>query len=214
MTHTEWDVAVIGGGASGLAAACAAGQAGAKTVILERGDRVGRKLLATGNGKCNLSNAVAHDLRCYFSQTPDNVRQVLTRCPPEKVLQFFRAIGLLTRTDSEGRIYPYSEQASAVLDVLRTAAESRGVSEQCNFDVQQVRRANGRFLLQSKSGETVTARSVIVACGGPAAPANGGTDAGLTLLRSMGHPVTVLHPSLTPLKTDDKLTRPLKGLRV
>jgi predicted Rossmann fold flavoprotein len=214
MTHSEWDVAVIGGGASGLAAACAAGQAGAKTVILERADRVGRKLLATGNGKCNLSNAAANDLRCYFSETPDAVRQVLTRCPPEKVLQFFRSLGLLTRTDSEGRIYPYSEQASAVLDVLRTAAEVRGVAEACNFDVQQIRRTNGRFLLQSKTGESITARSVIVACGGPAAPANGGTDSGLNLLRSMGHPVTTLHPSLTPLKTDEKLTRPLKGLRV
>lgn len=214
MMHTEWDVAVIGGGASGLAAACAAGQQGAKTVILERGDRVGRKLLATGNGKCNLSNTAAGNPDCYFSENRDFIGRVLVHCSPDQVLRFFRSIGLLTRTDSEGRMYPYSEQASAVLDVLRSAAETRRVTELCNFDVQQVRKNNNMFVLRGKDGQTVSARAVIVACGGPAAPANGGTDAGAALLRALGHPVTSMRPSLTPLKTDEKLTRPLKGLRV
>lgn len=211
----QWDIAVVGGGASGLAAACIAARCGCRTVILERGQRVGRKLLATGNGKCNLSNVKATSPEgAYFSETPEQIAPVLSHCTPEQTLHFFRSLGLLTRTDNEGRIYPYSEQASAVLDVLRAAAQTHGAQELCEFEVSRIRPVEGGYLLQRADGTTLSARAVIVACGGPAAPANGGTDAGIGLLRSLGHASVPLRPSLTPLKTEERLTRPLKGLRV
>lgn len=213
--HTEWEVAVIGGGASGLAAAVRAAQLGCRTVILERGERVGRKLLATGNGKCNLTNAQAAQITGhYFGTHPERVEQALAHCPPSETTAFFRAIGLLTRTDAEGRVYPYSEQASAVLDVLRNAAQNAGVREQCGFEVCAIERVRDGFVLHGANGMRTTARAVIAACGGPAAPSNGGTELGATLLRAMGHTIIPQRPSLTPLRTDERLTRPLKGLRV
>ena len=211
----DCDIAIVGGGAAGLAAACAAARGG-RVTLLERGDRVGRKLLVTGNGKCNLTNThAAQDAHAYYGAPPAQIAHVLRRCPPEAVLRFFRSIGLLTRTDAEGRVYPYSEQAAAVLDVLRAAAAEHGVQARCGFDAAAIEPhgAHG-FAVRSRSGETVTARAVIAACGGPAAPANGGTDAGLALLRSLGHTGTPFRPALVPLRTDALRTRPLKGVRV
>lgn len=213
--QTEWEVAVIGGGASGLAAAVRAAQLGCRTVILERGARVGRKLLATGNGKCNLTNAQAVQTDGhYFGTHPEMIRQVLQNCPPNETNAFFQSIGLLTRTDDEGRVYPYSEQASAVLDVLRNAAQNSGVQEKCDFEVRSIQRKGNGFVLTAADGQTVTSRTVIAACGGPAAPSNGGTDLGFRLLQANGHRIIPARPSLVPLRTDERLTRPLKGLRV
>lgn len=212
--NTEWDTAVIGGGASGLTAACIAAAAGCRVILLERGERVGRKLLVTGNGKCNLTNRSEGGTDCYFSETPECVRQLRRRCTTEQTLHFFRSIGLLTRTDSAGRVYPYSEQASAVLDVLRAACRMHGVEERCAFEVVQIKPVNGGFRLFSSDGTCIAARTVITACGGPAAPANGGTDSGIRLLCGLGHTAVAPRPALVPIRTDNRLTRPLKGLRV
>ena len=213
MTN-QWDVAVIGGGASGLAAACTAAAAGCRTVILERGARVGRKLLVTGNGKCNLTYDGAGAPDAYFSETPARAAEIRNRCTPAQTLQFFRSIGLLTRTDDSRRVYPYSEQASAVLDVLRAACQAHGAAERCEFDVVRVEPQDGGFWIVGADGAWVTARAVIAACGGSAAPANGGTDSGFRLMRALGHTVVAPHPALVPLRTDGALVRPLKGLRV
>lgn len=213
MTN-QWDVAVIGGGASGLAAACTAAAAGCRVGILERGARVGRKLLATGSGKCNLTYGGADAARCYFSETPDRAAAIRAACTPAETLAFFRSIGLLTRTDDAGRVYPYSEQASAVLDVLRTACRTRGAAERCEFDAAEIAPVRGGFRIRAADGAAVTARTVIVACGGPAAPANGGCDGGLRLMRALGHTIVPVRPALTPIRTDEAMVRPLKGLRV
>ena len=112
-------ILILGGGASGLAAAVQAGQMGARVTILERSDRVGKKLLATGNGRCNLANM---DEPCYFGDT-DFARRVLQSMPVADVLGFFDSLGLPTRADASGRVYPACNQAAAVLDVLRLHLE-------------------------------------------------------------------------------------------
>ena len=209
----QWAVAVIGGGAAGLAAACSAAAAGCRTVILERGARVGRKLLVTGNGRCNLTFC-GTETDCYFSETPERAAAIRGRCTPADVLGFFRSIGLLTRTDGAGRVYPYSEQASSVADVLRVACKRNGAVEQCGFDVEEIVPVRGGFRIRAADGTVAAARTVIVACGGPAAPANGGTDSGLRLMRALGHEIVPVRPALTVLRTDEARVRPLKGLRV
>ena len=121
-------IAVIGGGASGLACAIEAARAGAQVEILEAADRTGKKILATGNGRCNLSNA---DIFAEDYNRPAFVQEAMNTLPPEEVQLFFSEMGLLCYQEEEGRIYPYSGKAATVLDLLRLSASEAGAVERC-----------------------------------------------------------------------------------
>lgn len=204
-------VAVIGGGASGLMAALTAAQQGASVVLLERQSRVGRKLLATGNGRCNLTNLQLSE-KNYHGAHPDFVRPALAAFGPEEALAFFRALGLLTTAEDSGRVYPLSDQAGSVVDVLRFAVEAAGVDVRTDFDVTALRRVGDGFSVCSDSG-SVPADKVIICCGGMAGGKLGGTKSGYELLSSLGHRVTKLYPALVQLRTDNTFVRSLKGVR-
>jgi predicted Rossmann fold flavoprotein len=138
-------VIVIGGGAAGMMAALTAAEdKNNRVTLLERQQRVGRKLLATGNGRCNLSNRNA---RCgnYHGEQPDFVRPALRQLPPDEALALFRSFGLLTVTEPSGRVYPLSDSASSVLDVLRFQLAQRGVELRCAAPAREIRREKGGF---------------------------------------------------------------------
>ena len=204
-------VAVIGGGASGLMAALTAAQQGASVVLLERQGRVGRKLLATGNGRCNLTNLELSENN-YHGARPNFARPALTAFGPEETLAFFRGLGLLTAAEAGGRVYPLSDQAGSVVDVLRFAAEGAGVETRADFDVTAIRRNGDGFSVCSDSG-SVPADRVVLCCGGMAGGRLGGTKSGYELLRALGHHVTKLYPALVQLRTDNTFVRSLKGVR-
>ena len=205
-------VLVIGGGASGMMAALTAAEDSRNQVtLLERQSRVGRKLLATGNGRCNLTNLHA-DSSHYHGQHPEFTESALTRFPVEATLDFFRELGLLTVAEDSGKVYPFSDQANSVVDVLRFALESRGVALRCGCEVLSIgKKARGYNVKTAE--EAFYCDKLIVACGGSAGGKLGGTDLGYKLLQSMGHTVTSLHPALVQLKTDTTATRSLKGVR-
>ncbi len=170
-------VAVIGGGASGIAAALAAAQVpGRRVLLLERQQRIGRKLLATGNGRCNLSNWNALP-GAYFGTDASFAAPALKAFPPMEVHRFFSGLGLLTVTEDSGRIYPLSDSSNSVLDVLRFALERAGVELRCSFPVEGIRRSGSGFLLTG-GPESLTADAVILACGGAAGAKLGGTSDG------------------------------------
>ncbi len=199
-----YKAAVIGAGASGLMAAWAAGTG---TVLLEGNPKPGKKLLATGNGRCNLTNQ-AVSAACYQGDAA-LAAPFLAQWPGERVEKIFRRLGLLTRRDSEGRTYPNSLQAAAVLKALCAACESAGVETVCDFPVERVEDRAGGFLIVS--GERrIFAQRCVLACGGLAASRLAG---GYQLAKSYGHSVTRLSPSLVGLAVPEKLTRPLKGMR-
>ncbi|MGM9615540.1 MAG: NAD(P)/FAD-dependent oxidoreductase [Oscillospiraceae bacterium] len=206
-------IAIIGGGASGMAAALAVRERlDNHVLLLERQARVGRKLLATGNGRCNLSNqntAPAH----YHGKDAAFSAPAFERFGVADTLAWFSDLGLVTRTEDTGRIYPLSDTASSVVDVLRLAAEARGVRTLCGFTVSAAQRAGGRFVVTSDQGETVECDRLIVACGGMAGARLGGTKDGYALLASFGHQRTALRPSLVQLKTDSSWTKSMKGVR-
>ncbi len=207
------DIAVIGGGASGLAAAIAARQSLSNAVtVFERQNRVGRKLLATGNGRCNLTNRGAAPAR-YHGHDPAFVRPALERFGPEETLAWFAGLGLMTRTEPGGRVYPLSDTAGSVVDVLRLAAEALGVSVQCAAPVTAAEKSGGKFILTGPVGDTYAFDKLIIACGGTAGARVGGVRSGYELLRSFGHTVTALYPSLVQLKTENTWARPMKGVR-
>ncbi len=206
-------VLVIGGGSSGMMAALTAAEDPRNHVtLLERQARVGRKLLATGNGRCNLSNIYA-DPSHYHGENPDFTAKALSFFSVDDTLNFFRSLGLLTVTEHPcGKVYPFSDQANSVVDVLRFALQQRGVDVHCGCEVLSLgKKARG---YQAKTAdEAFYADKVILACGGAAGSKLGGTDWGYKLLRSLGHSITPLHPGLVQIKTNPAITRGLKGVR-
>ena len=194
-------------------AAAISASASAKNQIqlFERQARVGKKLLATGNGRCNLSNRAAATDH-YHGSDISFVEPALTEFSVEKTLEFFRGLGLYTVTEENGRVYPYSDQANSVVDVLRFALERKNLTLRTGTEIRGVRRVGAGFLLRTAE-ETFEADKLIVACGGAAGTKLGGGLSGYQLLRSLGHHCTKLYPSLVQLKTDSAPVRGLKGVR-
>ena len=203
-------IAIIGAGASGMMAALAAAETGAQVLLFERQSRVGRKLLATGNGRCNLSNIHTAPEK-YHGEDADFVIPALTAFSQGDTMSFFEKLGLFTVTEDSGKVYPYSDQANSVVDVLRFALEQPNITLISGAEVSKVKKNGDKFLITA--ADLYEADKVIVACGGAAGGKLGGTDLGYMLLRSMGHTVTSLHPALVQLKTDTTSTRSLKGVR-
>ena len=205
-------IGIIGGGASGMAAALAAAEnENVQVVLLERQARVGRKLLATGNGRCNLTNLSAGE-GGYHGNASEFARYAIDAFPPEKTLEWFRSLGLLTVAEDSGRVYPYSDQANSVVDVLRFALEKPNIWVKLGFEVEKVKKTADGFRVESRE-ETVECDRLIVACGGLAGTKLGGSMSGYKLLRSLGHSCTRLRPTLVQLKSDWKGAAALKGVR-
>ena len=209
--NKEYEIAVIGGGASGLIAAVSAAQHGPKVVVLEASGRIGTKILATGNGRCNLSNECITP-KAY--NVPAFVEPVLSHYDSKRICLFFDQIGLLTRADSEGRIWPISNAASSVLDVLRIACKRFAVEIICNFEADIILKQGEEFIIGAAKQtainlhdatsvpRSIVAKNVIVACGG-----------GSELLKSCGHTVRKSRKVLCALKTDTSPIRGLSGVR-
>ena len=205
-------IAIIGGGASGMAAALAAAEnPGCRVVLLERQARLGRKLQATGNGRCNLTNLHAA-LQGYHGEQPDFSEYAVSAFPPEKTMDWFRSLGLFTVAEESGRVYPYSDQANSVLDVLRFALEKPNIQVKLGAEVEKVRKMQNGFRLEFGE-EALDCHRLIVACGGLAGTRLGGTMSGYKLLRSLGHRCTRLRPTLVQLKTSWGGVVGLKGVR-
>lgn len=207
-------ILIVGGGASGIAAALQAAQTDptAHITILERLDRVGKKILATGNGRCNLGNwGIAPEV--YHSRTPNRLAQLLDAMPAEKTVSFFEQLGLLTITDDAGRIYPYARQASMLLDILRYALEQAHISIICGTEVTAITRQKRPFSVQTADGHEYPADAVILTTGGKAAPKQGSNGSGYPLAAAFGHSCTPLYPSLVGLRCRSRLLARLKGLR-
>lgn len=194
-----------------MAAAFAADSVGGRNVlVLEGQQRMGRKLLATGNGRCNMTNMNVSE-QAYHSDAPMVVKSVLERFDVRKTLDYFSGIGIEAKQEEEGRVYPMSEQASSVLDMLRFEIERKKVRSVCDSHVTSVKKQGDVFIIEA--GETYRARNVIIACGGPAASSLGADDSGAKLLASFGHKIVSQTPSLTQIKTSSPYIGALKGIR-
>ena len=205
------DVIVIGGGASGMMAALTAAENGRSVVLLERQSRVGRKLLATGNGRCNLTNYhVSPDH--YHGEDSSFCAHALCAFDTGTTLQYFASLGLLTVSEDSGRVYPMSNMAGSVLDVLRYALERPGIRVCTGQAVTAVKRIAEGFTVRTET-EVFAARKVILAAGGAAGSKVGGVMDGYRLAKMLGHHRTVLYPSLVQLKTDPTYPRALKGVK-
>lgn len=206
-------VTVIGAGASGLAASIACMRTfkehgiNAKVMLFEALPRCGKKILATGNGRCNLTNKFAESTP--YGGDKDFAKAVISQFTPEDTIAFFNSLGLLCRTEDEGRVYPMSGQAASVLDALRFENERLGCEIITDTKITSIKKKGKKFLLNDE----FCADAVILAAGGKAAPKQGSDGSGYPLAQSLGHTVTKVYPALVPLTAKGDFFRSLKGIR-
>ena len=210
-----YDVAVIGGGAAGCMAACAASEGGVRTLILEANDRIGRKICATGNGRCNLTNLHV-DENCYHTGGGEDLSAFFARFSVEDNIRFWESRGVYLH-DRNGYVYPRTDQASTIADafdkILR-AAGTEIISGSRVIDVKPEEDSEGRvFRIGTKEGRRYFARKVILAGGGAAGPQYGSDGSLYEIARSLGHTVNKPLPALVPLMSDDKDLKAAAGVR-
>lgn len=211
-------IAIIGAGASGLVSAISFAKAlkhrnNVEIVVLERLDRVGKKILATGNGRCNLSNLNTNE-KYYHSKNPKFVKDVLSQFNFKDTIAFFKSIGLICRIEEDGRLYPYSNQASSVLDILRMEVQHLGIKEICDFEVNNIKKHKNKFIISSTNNQKYEASKIILSTGGNAQPNLGSNGSGYKLLKSLSHTITDISPSLVQIKSDSKIVKALNGIKV
>ena len=203
-------VIIIGGGAGGMMAALTAAEQGHQVTLLERQARVGRKLMATGNGRCNLTNYNASP--AHYHGGEGFCDYALSSFGVADTLQFFTALGLLTTTEDSGRVYPMSNMAGSVLDVLRYALERPNIEVLTAQVVTAVKKSGEGFTVRTET-DSFTADRVILAAGGAAGAKLGGVMDGYQIAKALGHHRTALYPSLVQLKTEPTYPRALKGVK-
>jgi predicted Rossmann fold flavoprotein len=202
---------VIGGGSSGMMAAISAARGGAAAVLLEARDRVGKKLLATGSGRCNLTNSDS-SLSRFHGGDRAFIAAVLSRFPVASAIDFFEELGVSCQAEEGGRIYPRSGQASAVLDVLRWELERLKVDLRTGHEVRAILPGAKGFALELAAGGELKAERIVLACGGRAGPQFGSDGSGLRLAEALGHRLVDPVAALVPLRIRADFLRKLKGV--
>ena len=209
MLHSQitYDICIIGAGASGLSAAIAAKRRNpdAKVVLLEEKDRIGQKILVTGNGRCNLSN-MSVDISHYGGEAA-RYSELIGTVGTDRT--FFESISLITYADAEGRLYPYSNQASSVLNALKRTIDSLDIDVICSFKAVGLRKDNGTFTIESDKGDRLRARASVIAVGSPAGKYKYDIQ---PIVVSAGDKVTPFRPALVPVHVRQDV-RQMKGAR-
>ena len=214
----KYDIVIIGGGASGLCTAIMSKTESNSILIIEHEDRVGKKILSTGNGKCNLTNDYCRTE--LFSSNPEGIypyfpeknrsfaETVVSAFDAEKAIQFFRDLGILTE-NKNGYIYPRSEQASSVLDCLRFRCESLGIDMALGYQPMNITKKNDLFYIDDE----YSCRKLVLATGGMSAPNTGSDGSGYEFAKSLGHSIIEPIPSLCGIKCSDSFFKALAGVR-
>ena len=206
------EIAVIGGGASGLMAAITAKKLGKEVIILERKDRILKKVLITGNGRCNITNVNAN-ISNYFGKNISSVENILNRFTPQDTMDFFNELGIVSNEENRGKVYPLSGQASSVVDALRFEAEKLGIKIETEFYVRKIEKDGFKFKIYSEDKKKIEAGRVILAAGGQSYPELGSNGSGFELAKELGHSVTKLSPSIVQLKIEKYQVKGLQGIK-
>ncbi|HRX07538.1 MAG TPA: NAD(P)/FAD-dependent oxidoreductase [Candidatus Limiplasma sp.] len=207
-------VVVVGGGAAGLMAATQAARQGHTVLLLERGEKLGKKIYITGKGRCNVTNLCTPEaFMRNVVRNPKFLFSALRALPPQKLIELLRELGCPTTVERGNRVFPVSQKASDVTRAFTRAIESLGVQVRLNARVKELLTADGAITgVALESGETIAARAVIVCTGGVSYPTTGSTGDGYELLQALGHTMAVPKAALCGLISEDAWIRSLQGL--
>ncbi len=206
-------VIVVGGGAAGLMAAVSARRTGADVTILERNPRVGKKILATGNGRCNFTNIYA-DVKHYNGKNPGFVSGALSAFTVKDTIRFFEKLGIEHKVEENGKVFPMSDQASSILDVFLYELDDKKINVVCDCKVTNITKKGDIFLIDTEKGDSFTAHSVIVATGGKAMPASGSDGNGYELAKKLGHRITDVFPALVQIMLEGAFFKRIEGVKI
>jgi len=210
------EVTVIGGGAAGLMAAITAKKNGRDVVILERKDRILKKVLVTGNGRCNLSNTNATN-KNYFGieKQKQDINHILNNFLPTDVIDFFEnKVGIICNEESRGKLYPLSGQAASIVDGLRFYAQNLGIPIYTDFYVTKVTKEMFEFKIFSEDKRQINSKKIILATGGISYPELGSNGSGYQIAKNFGHSLTKLVPAIVQLKTEKHKIKGLRGIKL
>ncbi len=205
------DLIIVGGGASGIMAAIMAKDLGIDVAILESNDRIGKKILTTGNGRCNITNKNINVLR-YHSENKTFFNKVFENFTLKNTVEFFNSIGLYLVTLDSDKMYPMSLQASSVLDVFRFALEEREVPIYLNHKVKEINYKN-KFIIDCVNEENFICNKLLLCTGGKSAPKTGSDGSGFTLAKKLGHNIINPIPALVQLKLNHNKLKALSGVK-
>lgn len=205
------DVSIIGGGPAGMTAAIAAARGGARVRLWEKNHSLGRKLLVTGNGRCNFTNRTIGKL-FYHSQGSQDLSDFIKIIDSQGTQHFFKEMGIEPWEDERGRFFPRSQEAPSVLLVMEREMERLGVDVRTRCDIVGIERSVNGFILKQR-GEAHRSERVIIACGGCASPQFGSNGSGYELARQAGHRITKLGPALVPWEISGNWFHTLQGIR-
>jgi hypothetical protein len=208
---TKQDVIIIGGGASGIFSALVAKEKNASVCLLERNPRVGKKILVTGNGRCNYTNVLAtgedYNNKAFVTET-------FRQFSPAMTVEYFQNLGIVPKVEELGKTFPLSEQASSIVDVFLYRLQTLGIEVVCDALVQDLKQKNHVFTVTLQDGSVYTADNVILATGGRAMPGSGSDGVGYNLAKKLGHTITPVFPSLVKLKLESPYLKSLDGCKI
>lgn len=206
-------VAVIGGGPAGIMAAIKSAEGGAKVTLFEKNNRLGRKLSITGKGRCNLTNTA--DIAEVVKNIPGNGKflySALKNFSTADTINFFESLGLKTKVERGGRVFPASDKASEVIEVLEKKLALLDVEIKFNSTVTKIFAEDKKVTGLEVGGEIFNFDKIILASGGASYPATGSTGDGFKLAKNLGHTVTEILPALVPLEVEEDFVKDLQGL--
>lgn len=212
MAIKKKQIIVVGGGAAGMLAAISASRQGADVTILERNSRIGKKILTTGNGRCNFTNIHANSAH-YQGNNPHFADNALSNFSIPETISFFEELGIAHKVEDAGKVFPMSDQASSVLDVLRYELNETGVTVVCDAYVKEIRPKRDRFIIEVENGSAFQADSVILTAGGKAMPSTGSDGNGFILAQKLGHTIIDVFPGLVQLKLEGPFFKQIDGVK-
>lgn len=210
MSQKKKDVIIVGGGASGLFAGILCARKGKTVLILEHKDRIGKKLLATGNGKCNYTNLLMPE-GCYRGENPEFVQTALSLFGAKETISFFEELGIYPK-NKNGYIYPNSEQAVSVLEVMEMALSYYKAEIICKEEVSEIKKEKEEFIVKGTQG-TYIGKKVILAAGGQVSAKLGSDGSGYKLAKKLGHEIIKPVPALIGFKCEEAFYKELAGIR-
>lgn len=212
MSTSKTHVVIVGGGASGIMAAITARRQGAQVTILERNPRIGKKILVTGNGRCNYTNINA-DISCYNGNNPKFAYNALALFSPQATIDFFEKLGIAHKVEDGGKVFPMSDQASSFLDVFLYELSQSGIKVITDAMVLKIEKKKNTFQIHLAKGEVLRGDKVIIATGGKAMPSTGSDGNGYQLAQSLGHTITETFPGLVQLKLEGLFFNQIAGVK-